>query len=396
MIKLFLKKHINQNNSVSPGDRAAIAQKCSIFGIALNVLLFCLKFLAGSLVGAVAITSDAFNNLSDAGSSLITLIGIRLSLKKPDPEHPFGHGRLEYLSGLLVSVMIILMGFELAKDAFTSIIHPETKRVENLVITLVILVVSIFIKLYMWAYNRKYGKMIGSSAMIACATDSISDCISTAVVLITTVVSLYFHFPILDGVCGLVVSLLIFAAGFRSIQDTLVPLLGQPADPEFLKSITDLVLRDKRIVGIHDLVVHDYGPGRKMASLHAEVPFDCSIFEIHDLIDNIEAEIKEKYSCETVIHMDPIDTKDPKTLALKQSLQVILQEEFPRISFHDFRVVYGNTHTNVIFDIIKPYSLEIPSKEICSTIKARMLEKHPNHFCVIRVDYDYSGDSAQK
>ncbi len=394
MIELFLKKHLKHSDSVSQADRAAIAQKCSFFGIGLNVLLFCLKFFAGSLVGAVAITSDAFNNLSDAGSSLITLIGIRLSLKKPDPEHPFGHGRLEYLSGLLVSVMIILMGFELAKDAVSNIIHPESKHVENLVITLVILIVSIFIKLYMWAYNKKYGKLIGSSAMTACATDSISDCISTVVVLITTVISLYFHFPILDGVCGLVVSLLIFIAGVRSIQDTLVPLLGQPADPEFLKSITDVVLRDERIVGIHDLVVHDYGPGRRMASLHAEVPFDCSIFEIHDLIDNIEAEIKEKFSCETVIHMDPIDTKDPKTLALKESLQEILREEFPQISFHDFRVVYGNTHTNVIFDIIKPYSLQIPSKEICCTIKARMLEKHPNHFCVIRVDYDYSGDSC--
>lgn len=396
MIKLFLKKHLAQDKNISPADRAAIAQKCSIFGIALNVLLFCLKFIAGSLVGAVAITSDAFNNLSDAGSSLITLIGIRLSLKKPDPEHPFGHGRLEYLSGLLVSVMIILMGFELAKDAISGILNPQTKHVDNLVITLIILVLSILIKLYMWAYNRKYGKMIGSSAMTACATDSLSDCISTLVVMITTIISLYFHFPILDGICGLVVSLLIFIAGLRSIQDTLVPLLGQPADPEFLKSITDVVLRDEKIVGIHDLVVHDYGPGRRMASLHAEVPYDCSIFEIHDLIDNIEAEIKEKFSCETVIHMDPIDTKNPETIALRESLQDVLAKEFPEISFHDFRVVYGNSHTNLIFDIIKPYSLKISSKEICSTIKSRILEKHPNHFCVIQVDYDYSGDSCHK
>lgn len=392
MIELILKKHIKNQNSISQTDRAAIAQKCSIFGIALNVLLFGLKFLAGSLVGAIAITSDAFNNLSDAGSSLITLIGIRLSLKKPDPEHPFGHGRIEYLSGLLVSVMIILMGFELAKDAFANILHPEAKTTNNLIITLIILFVSILIKLYMWFYNKKYGKMINSSAMTACATDSLSDCVSTAVVLCTTIVSLYFQLPILDGVCGLIVSLLIFLAGFKSIQETLIPLLGQPADPDFLMNISDVVLRDEKIVGIHDLVVHDYGPGRRMASLHAEVPYDSSIFEIHDLIDNIEEEIKQRFGCETVIHMDPIDTKDPKTLALKESLNEILKEEFPEISFHDFRVVYGNTHTNLIFDIIKPYTLKTPSKEICSKIKMKMLEKHPHHFCVIRVDHDYSAD----
>ena len=395
MIELFLKKHVQKKGTVNQSDRAAIAQKCSYFGIALNVLLFCLKFFAGVMVGAVAITSDAFNNLSDAGSSLITLIGIRLSLKKPDPEHPFGHGRIEYLSGLLVSVMIILMGFELAKEAFASILHPENNRVENLVLTLVILVISILIKLYMWYYNRKYGKLIASTAMTACATDSLSDCISTAVVLITTVISIYFQIPVIDGACGLIVSLLIFFAGFRSIRDTLIPLLGQPADPKLLQDISDTVLKEELIVGIHDLIVHDYGPGRTMASLHAEVPFDCSIFEVHDVIDNIEAEIKNKFGCETVIHMDPIDTKDPNTLALKESLQSILAKEYPDITFHDFRVVYGKTHTNLIFDIIKPYTAKTSSKEICATIKNRILEKHPNHFCVIRVDYDYSGHSCR-
>lgn len=394
MIEFFLKKHLSGSETISESDRAAVAEKCSFFGIALNLLLFVLKYFAGALVRSVAITSDAFNNLSDAGSSIITLFGIRLSMKKPDPEHPFGHGRIEYLSGLAVSIMIILMGFELGKDALNSILNPEkNSNTDHFIITLIILIISVIIKLYMWFYNRKYGKMIQSGAMIACATDSLSDCVSTTVVLLTTVVSLFFDLPLLDAICGFIVAILIFIAGIRSVRETLIPLLGQPADPEFLREIENIVLCDKRIVGIHDLVVHDYGPGRRMASLHAEVPFNCSIFEIHDLIDNIESEIKEKFGCETVIHMDPIDTTDPKTISLKNELQTIINEEFPEVSFHDFRVVHGNTHTNLIFDIVKPYHLQISSKEICSTIKKRILEKNANHYCVICVDHDYTSET---
>lgn len=393
MIHLILKKHLKGDaNNITQFDRTQIAKKCSSFGIILNILLFGMKFLAGFLSNSVAITSDAFNNLSDAGSSLITLFGIHLSLKKPDPEHPFGHGRIEYLSGLAVSIMIILMGFELAKDAFFKIFNPGQNNSDQLIITLIILTISVLIKLYMWFYNKKYGRKIGSTAMLACAMDSLSDCVSTFVVLCTTIIALKFHLPLLDGICGFIVSILIFIAGLRSVKETLVPLLGQPADREFLNKIEELVLKEEKIVGIHDLVVHDYGPGRKMASLHAEVPFDCSIFEIHDLIDNIEAEIKEKCGCETVIHMDPVDYKDPKTIALKADLEKILTEEFPEVSFHDFRVVHGKTHTNLIFDIVKPYGLKTPSAEICSKIKERMISLHENHHCVICVDHDYTAE----
>lgn len=393
MIELILKKHLNSDNKkISQDDRSEIAKKCSLFGIFLNVLLFAIKFLAGALSNSVAITSDAFNNLSDAGSSLITLLGIHLSMKKPDPEHPFGHGRIEYLSGLAVSIMIILMGFELAKDAFFKILEPSPNKSENLSITLIILGVSVLIKLYMWFYNKNFGKKIASTAMLACATDSLSDCFATFVVLCTTVVALRFNLPLLDGICGFIVSALIFIAGIRSVKETLVPLLGQPAELEFLNNIEQLVLQEEQIVGIHDLIVHDYGPGRKMASLHAEVPYDCSIFEIHDLIDNIEAEIKSKYGCETVIHMDPVDYKDPKTIMLREDLTKILQEEFPEVTFHDFRVVHGKTHTNLIFDIVKPYGLKTPSKEICETIRTRMKQLHENHNCVIRVDYNYTAE----
>jgi len=292
--------------------------------------------------------------------------------------------------------LIILMGFELAKDAFTCIFHPEQVSVENCGVTIVILILSILIKLYMWFYNRKYGKKIHSTAMIACATDSLSDCVSTLAVLFTTVISIKFKMPLLDGICGLIVSVLIFIAGIKSVKETIVPLLGQPADPELLKGIEDLVMKNEVIVGIHDLVVHDYGPGRRMASLHAEVPFNCSIFEIHDMIDNIEVEIKEKFGCETVIHMDPVDTADEKTISLKEDLAKILKESFPELSFHDFRVVHGKSHTNLIFDVVKPYSLKTPSKEICQTIKNKMLEKHENHFCVIRIDHDYTANTAKK
>jgi len=391
MIELFLKKNIkNEKEEISSEDRSAIAKKCSVFGIFLNVFLFAMKFIAGTLSGSLAITSDAFNNLSDAGSSIITLFGIHLSQKKPDPEHPFGHGRIEYLSGLAVSILIIIMGLDLAKDAFESILDPKKKEMTHLLLNLIILSFSILIKLYMWYYNRKYGKMIRSTAMTACATDSLSDCVSTAVVLCTTVISSKFELPLLDVICGFVVAILILVAGIRSVKDTLVPLLGQPADRELLHGIENFVLKNEKIVGVHDLIVHDYGPGRRMASLHAEVPFDCSIFEIHDLIDNIESEIKDKFGCETVIHMDPVDYSDPKTLALKEELSNFLSEVYPEIHFHDFRVVHGKTHTNLIFDIVKPYSLKIPSKEICITIKNRILEKHPNHYCVIRVDHDYT------
>lgn len=393
MIELILKKHLkNDDKNISQADRSEIAKKCSLFGIFLNVLLFAIKFLAGSLSNSVAITSDAFNNLSDAGSSLITLLGIHLSLKKPDPEHPFGHGRIEYLSGLAVSIMIILMGFELAKDAFFKILEPSPNKSENLVITLIILVVSVLIKLYMWLYNRKFGKKIASTAMLACATDSLSDCFATFVVLCTTVFALRFNLPLLDGICGFIVSALIFIAGIRSVKETLVPLLGQPAERELLNNIEQFVLQEEQIVGIHDLVVHDYGPGRKMASLHAEVPYDCSIFEIHDLIDNIEAEIKSRFGCETVIHMDPVDYKDPKTIILREDLTKILQEEFPEVTFHDFRVVHGKTHTNLIFDIVKPYELKTSSNEICETIRTRMKQLHENHNCVIRVDHNYTAE----
>ncbi len=394
MIGLFLKKHLanNNNKSISQFHRSSIAKKCSFFGIFLNVLLFGMKFIVGLLSGSVAITSDAFNNLSDAGSSLITLLGVHLSLKKPDPEHPFGHGRIEYLSGLAVSIMIILMGFELAKDAFQKILNPTPQNTSQLGLTLLILTVSVLIKLYMWSYNKKYGKVINSTAMLACATDSLSDCVSTLVVLITSAAALKFNMPILDGICGFIVSVLIFIAGFKSIKETLIPLLGQPADKELLEQIQELVLKDNQIVGIHDLVVHDYGPGRKMASLHAEVPSDCDIFEIHDLIDNIEMEIKEKFGCETVIHMDPVDDKDQKTLSLKADLTKILNDEFPEVSFHDFRVVHGKTHTNLIFDIVKPFKLKKSGKEICSTIDARMKTLHSNHNCVIRVDHDYTAE----
>ena len=394
MIEILLKKHLSgQNPSISATDRAAIAKKCSVFGIILNVFLFAIKFFAGTLAGSVAITSDAFNNLTDAGSSIISLLGIHLSMKKPDPEHPFGHGRIEYLSALAVSILIILLGFELAKEAISNILSPVAKETEHLFLTLLILGISVLVKLYMWHYNKKFGTRIQSGVMIACATDSLSDCVSTVVILITTVVSLRYNLPLLDGICGFIVSVMIFVAGLRSVKETLIPLLGQPADRELLSSIQELVLQHEQIVGIHDLIVHDYGPGRKMASLHAEVPFDCSIFEIHDLIDNVEEEIKNKFGCETVIHMDPVDYTDEKTIALKEELNDIIQKDFPQLSFHDFRVVHGKTHTNLIFDIVKPYSLKIPSKEICSVIREKISHNHPNHHCVIRVDHDYSGET---
>ncbi len=391
MIGLFLKKYLRTpNGGKEKTSRNQVAKICSLFGIALNLILFAGKITAGMLSGSIAIQSDAFNNLSDAGASLITLFGISLSAKKPDPEHPFGHGRMEYLSALAVSAMIIYMGFELAKESVGKILKPEPMDSGYFYLTLIILSVSVLVKCYMWHYNRTYGKKIHSSVMVATATDSLSDAAATFVVLVSNVIAHFTQFDRLDGICGLLVSFFIFFAGFRAAKETLVPLLGQPPKPEFIAEIEEIVMAQEEIIGIHDLIVHDYGPGRVMISLHAEVPADGDFRILHDVIDNTEGILKEKLNCEAVIHLDPIDNKDPVTLMLKEDVQNYLKCEFPDVSIHDFRVAHGKSHTNLIFDVVKPYQLKTSDKELCKKIREFVLSKHPNHYCVIKIDNDYN------
>lgn len=387
LARIFIK---DCDNTDSPGVRQAYGILCGAAGIGLNLLLFAGKFIAGLLSGSIAVTADAFNNLSDAGSSLITLVGFKMAEQKPDPNHPFGHGRIEYLSGLLVSIAILIMSFELIRSSIGKIIHPEP--VDFSLPTVIILLSSIAVKVYMAYYNRKISLKINSAAIKAAATDSLSDTLATTVVLIAALVGQYTGLTI-DGYCGILVGLFIFYAGFCAARDTISPLLGQPPQPEFVDSVRKIVMSYENVLGIHDMIVHDYGPGRVMLSLHAEVPADGNILSLHDMIDNIEHRLYTELRCEAVIHMDPIITDDEQTNALKQQVAALLDSSFPEIHFHDFRIVKGPTHTNIIFDIVVPFHYKKSDDEITEYLKDRIRGINASYLAVIQVDRAYTADA---
>ncbi len=381
LLEKIIKKH-SENLS-----EAELREKYGVFygilGILLNVLLFIIKFLAGLMTGAISVTADAFNNLSDAGSSVITLFGFRLAAKKPDADHPFGHGRSEYISGFIISLLILLVGFELAKSSVEKIISPID--VEFSTLSIVILVISVVIKLYMAFYNFRIGKKINSSAMKATATDSLSDSVATTVVLVCMLVS-YFTSLQIDAYCGLAVSMFIFYSGFRSAKETISPLLGQNPTAEFVENIESIVKQCPFVCGVHDLIVHDYGPGRRMVSLHAEVPADSDLLEVHDAIDNIEKNLRDTLHCDAVIHMDPVETGDSLVAETKDKVVNIIKTVDARITIHDFRMVSGNTHTNLIFDAVIPYDIKLSDKEIKALISDKIREFDPHYNTVIEID----------
>ena len=383
----FLAKHFiaDYDNPTSPKVRQAYGILCGAVGIFFNLLLFAGKFFAGLISNSIAITADAFNNLSDAGSSVITLIGFHMAGQKPDLEHPFGHGRIEYVSGLIVSGAILIMAFELVKTSVEKILHPEPVDFQPL--SLVILAVSIGVKLYMSSYNRTTGNRIDSAAMKATALDSLSDALSTSVVLLA---SIFGHFTSLniDGWCGVAVGLFIFYAGFQAAKDTLNPLLGQAPDPEFIQNIRKITLTHPEILGIHDMLVHDYGPGRQMVSLHCEVSASGDIFALHDTIDNIERELRTKLHCDAVIHMDPIQDRDEETTAIRKEVLNVLHKIDENLTLHDFRMVKGPTHTNLIFDTVVPVDFPTPPKVLTKQIELMIQETHPDFYAVITVDRD--------
>ena len=385
--KIFIK---DRENTSSPQVRKAYGMLCGGMGIALNILLFAGKFLAGFLSNSIAITADAFNNLSDAGSSLITLVGFQMAGQKPDPHHPFGHGRIEYLSGLFVSVAILIMAIELIQSSVDKILHPQPVVFNSL--TIIILLVSIAVKIYMAYYNKNIGKKIDSAAMRATATDSLSDTLATTVVLAA---SLTAHFTGLkiDGYCGILVGLFIFYAEYSAAKDTISPLLGQPPEPNFVKNVETIVMSYEHVQGIHDMVVHDYGPGRVMISLHAEVPADGSLLILHDMIDNIEHRLHNELHCEAVIHMDPVITDDEQTNHLKKLLADLLHNNYPEIRFHDFRMVKGPTHTNIIFDIVVPFDYKERDDVITDFLQKEIHRIDSSYFAVIQVDKAYTGNA---
>ncbi len=385
LAKIFIK---DSEHTHKPEVRQAYGILCGTVGICLNICLFLGKFLAGNLSHSISITADAFNNLSDAGSSFVTLIGFKLAGAKPDIGHPFGHGRIEYISGLVVSGAIILMAVELVKSSVEKIIHPEKVAYSGL--ALVILLVSIAVKLYMCFYNRSIGKKIDSAAMRATATDSLSDTCATSVVLLAAIVGKVTGLEI-DGYCGVLVGVFIFYAGISAARETLNPLLGQPPEAAFVSQIEALVMASPEVLGIHDLIVHDYGPGRQMISLHAEVSADGDIIKLHDAIDNIEGQLKRELRCDAVIHMDPIVTADEHVLSLKRQVLAIITGIDNSITMHDFRVVAGPTHTNLIFDVVVPYGFKLSDEALIETIGNKTKELlGENHFCVIEVDKAYA------
>ena len=383
LTKLFIKDHENVTNAAV---RRAYGTMCSLYGIFLNLLLFAGKYFAGLISGSVAITADAFNNLSDAGSSIITLLGFAIAGKKPDPDHPFGHGRAEYLAGLVLSAVIILMGFELVKSSFEKILHPEP--ISSGLLPAIILVCSILVKFYMCLYNRSVGKKINSAAMQATATDSLSDSVATTVVLLSMGVSYFFHVNI-DGYAGLLVAVFILYAGFNAAKDTVSPLLGQAPDPEFVQQVADIVTAHPEVVGIHDLVVHDYGPGRVMVSLHAEVRGDGNIFDLHDAIDTAETELKEQLGCIATIHMDPIEADNTEVSQMRAAVAETLKELDDVISIHDFRMVPGPTHTNLIFDAVVPADYKKSDKELAASIRQHIHQTWPDRYAVVSIDHSY-------
>lgn len=380
---IFIK---NRDQVDDQNVRRAYGMLCGVVGIVLNILLFAGKYLAGMLSGSIAITADAFNNLSDAGSSLITLVGFIFSGRKADADHPFGHGRIEYLSGFGVSMVIILMGFELLKSSVQKVLSPEP--VEAGILPVLILIVSICVKMYMAYYNRSVGAKINSEAMKATAMDSLSDTIATFAVLISMAVAYITGYNI-DGWCGCIVACFVLYAGYNAAKDTLNPLLGEPPSKEFVEEIREIVLAHPEIIGIHDLVVHDYGPGRRMISLHGEVAGNSNIFEIHDVIDRIEKELGQKLGCEAVIHMDPVEVDNEKIAEIKTELSEKIQDKLPEVSIHDFRMVQGPTHTNLIFDVVVPYEYEKTGSQVKAEIEDIVSTSWENYFAVIHVDHSY-------
>lgn len=380
LARIFIKDRTNYKSS---SVRQAYGILCGAVGIFLNLCLFAGKFIAGLLSNSIAITADAFNNLSDAGSSVITLIGFKMAGQKPDPDHPFGHGRIEYICGLLVSILILLMGAELLKTSVGKILHPEDLVFSPVI--LAILIASILVKCYMFLYNRKIGQKIESAAMTVTGTDSLGDTLSTTVVLIATLTA-HFTGLSIDGWCGVLVGLFVCYTGFTAARDTISPLLGQAPDKAFVQQVNDIVMSHTEILGIHDLIVHNYGPGRVLISLHAEVPADGNILTLHDIIDTAEHELKSTLNCHAVIHMDPIQVGDEKTEHLKKLVRGYLEEISPSLSMHDFRIVTGPSHTNLIFDVVTPYDFPLSDAALISQLTEKVKAENPDFFLVVDVD----------
>lgn len=380
LTRLFIKDH---KNTSDPAVREKYGMLTGVMGIILNLILFGGKLFAGIVTGAISVTADAVNNLSDAGTSVISMVGMKLAVRPADKEHPFGHGRMEYVAGLAVAAVIFIMGYELLRDSIVKIFNPE--EVNFSVVSLIILVASVFVKLYICLYNRKIGKLINSPAMKATAMDSLSDCISTAAVIAGLLV---FHFAkvSIDGYVGILVALFVFKAGFEAAKESLEPLLGQRPEKEYVEEIEKTVMSHPEIIGIHDLIVHNYGAGANIISLHAEVSADMGFMEAHELIDEIENDLKSRYAAIATVHMDPVETNNETAKRYKELVKGFISEISPEISMHDFRMTDGVKNRNLIFDIVVPFRFKMNDNAIKALICEKIKREDENLNAVITVD----------
>ena len=367
MTQLLLK--IFRLDPQNPASRSGIGILSGMVGICCNLLLFLGKALVGALTGSVSIAADAMNNLSDASGSIVTLIGFRMADKPADEHHPYGHARAEYLSGLVVAALILVIGLELAKTSVDKILHPAA--VEFSWLALGVLGVSIAVKLWMYLFNRKLGRLIGSTALEATADDSRNDCIATAAVALAALVERQWNLRV-DGYMGLAVAAFILYSGWELAKETVSPLLGEGADPELRQKILDYIASQPKVLGYHDLMVHDYGPGQRFASLHVEMDHREDPLECHDLIDDMERECLRSHNVHLVIHYDPVIVDDPAQNALKEQVQQLLNLQDPRLSLHDFRLVQGKNHQNLVFDVSLPADLQGQENAIQQQLEDRL------------------------
>ncbi len=386
LIKMFIK---DKENVTDQNVRSSYASLASFTGIALNILLFIGKLFAGILSGSVAIIADAFNNISDAGASVVTLIGFRLSNKPVDSDHPLGHGRMEYISGFIVDMLIILVGFELFTSSFDKILHPVKTEVG--MITFVLLIIAVFVKLWLYLFYGKIAGIISSAALSASSKDSISDCIATVLVVFSNICAYFgwFESVPLDGMVGIVVAAFILYTGINAAKETIDLLLGTPPDEEFIKSIAEFTKDFPEVVGIHDLMVHDYGPGRKIISFHAEVPSDSDINHAHEVIDRMEILMAEKFSCIATVHLDPIVVNDEEVTGMYKFTKSCVKELDESLNIHDFRMTKGDTHINLIFDLVVPAGGKYTIAEAVKAVNDRIVSLRPDCSCVIRGEHPY-------
>lgn len=380
LLRLFVK---NYRNTDDPKVRGAYGRLAGLVGLVCNLLLFAGKLVAGTLAGSVSVTADAVNNLSDASSSLVTLFGFKLAERPADEEHPYGHARMEYLSGLLVAVLILVIGVELAKSSIEKILHPEA--VEFSVLTLCVLIASILVKLWMCLFCKKLGKAIDSTALEATAADSRNDVITTSAVLLGLLAGHFFRW-LIDGWVGVLVAVFILLSGWSIAKETISPLLGKQADRELVRRISDLVLGHPKILGIHDLMVHDYGPGQCFATVHVEMDMHENPLVCHDILDDIERDALRELHVHLVIHYDPVVTDDVELNHMRALVEKKLKQLDPRLSMHDFRMVRGPQHTNLIFDLAVPFDLSGKTAELKRRIDECVQFEDHKYYTVITFD----------